>query len=85
MFFINKQIKILEKKRKELKDELQELAWLHEKNCQSQKESFVTALKSMKSSVKFAVKTSRKGHQAEVVATKKQIIKALTDRKSEKT
>jgi len=80
--FINKQIELLEEKRKSLKNEIQELALVQNKKRNRQKKSFSSSLCSLKRSVEFADQILKSGKKVEVLAAKKEIMANVTDNKS---
>lgn len=72
--FINKQMEALEKKRKRLKDELQELAQVQKEYHESQRKSLLSYRNNMKRNVDVVEQALRKGNEIEVLAAKKQLL-----------
>ena len=80
--FINEQIKVLEKKRKSLKDDLKELFRVQKQDRQAQKKSLTSSINTLKEDVEFANQVLRRGNKEGVLAAKRDIVKKLTGKKS---
>ena len=77
--FIDKQIELLERKRQTVKDELKKSVSAKKKNLDAQMESFQTSLGCLKSSVEFTEETLSRGSEVEILSTKNQMIKQITE------
>ena len=75
--FIDKQVAMLEKTRKRLKDDLRKLSSSDNEVRQKQRVSLSAKLQSLKKAVEFAEQSLRKAHAAEVLGAKKEIVERI--------
>ena len=80
--FIDKQIELLQMKRQSVKDELRKSVLIQKNTILAQKESFVSYLRGLETSVSATEKTLRKGSEVEVLLAKNQMIQQLTENNS---
>ncbi len=77
--FIDKQIELLQQKRQSLKDELQKSISAQKETLAAQMESMQTSLGCLKSSVEFTEEALTKGSEVEIMSTKNEMVKQLTE------
>ncbi|KAL9958097.1 hypothetical protein ACROYT_G035066 [Oculina patagonica] len=77
--FIDKEIELLEQKRKSMKDDLQKSISEQKKNLDAQMEFFQTSLGCLKSSVEFTEEALTRGIEVEILSAKNQMIQQLTE------
>ena len=80
--FIDKQIELLQMKRQSVKDELRKSVLMQKNTILAQKESFVSYLRGLETSVSATEKTLNKGSEVEVLLAKNQMIQQLTENNS---
>ncbi|KAL9958095.1 hypothetical protein ACROYT_G035064 [Oculina patagonica] len=77
--FIDKEIGLLERKRKSMKDDQQKLISAKKKQLYAQMESFQTSLSCLKSRVEFTEEALTRGCQVEIMSAKNQMIQQLIE------
>ncbi len=77
--FIDKEIEILERKRKGKKDDLQKSISDQKKNLDAEMESFQISLGCLRSSVEFTEEALTRGSEVEILYAKHQMIQQLTE------
>ncbi len=77
--FIGKQIELLEQKRQSMKDDLRKSVSAQKENLDAQMESFRTSLDCLKSSVEFTEEALTRGSEVEILSTKNEMVKQLTE------